>query len=136
MKVLDIEPTDYTPGVLMNPDENSFVIWGKSRPEDARAFYMPIFAWLDEYYSLRYWKDAKFSKKPPEATFEFKLEYLNSTSAKFVLDILVKLIQFREDNIEIKVQWYYDEEDLDMKESGEAFERMCKMDFEFIAIPM
>ena len=111
------------------------VIWGASRPEDANAFYTPILAWLDEYYTLRYWKDSKFNDDNPEAVFEFRLEYINSTSAKFILDILIKIGKFRMDNVFIKVEWYYDEPDLDMKESGEVFEKMAKMTFEHFSVP-
>ena len=85
---------------------------------------------------MRYWKDNKFvSKKNAEAAFEFKFEYLNSTSAKFILDILIKIGKFRADNVDITVQWYYDEPDLDMMESGKAFEKMCGITFEFISVP-
>lgn len=116
----------------MDPSQNIFEIWGVSRPEDARIFYIPILEWLDEYYSLRYWKDNRFNKNNAEIVFEFKLEYLNSTSAKFILDILLKIGEFQVDNIAFKVHWYYDELDLDVKESGEAFEKMCKLPFDYI----
>lgn len=134
MEILDIEPTEFSLGVLMNPERSHFVIWGVSRPEDARIFFAPILEWLDEYYNLRYWKDNRFNKNNPEVEFEFKLEYINSTSAKFILDILLKIAEFQSDNIAFKVKWCYDELDLDVKESGEAFEKMCNLDFEYIPI--
>ena len=134
LEVLNIEPTEYTPGVILNPDDNTFMIWGGSRPEDARAFYLPILEWFDKYYTLRYWKDAKFDKSKTEAVFEFRFDYINSTSAKFILDILLKIGEYRQDNIDIKIQWYYDEADLDLKESGEAFEQLCKVPFEHICV--
>ena len=111
MKALKIEPTELSPEVLLDPKENKFVISGESRPEEAREFYQPILDWLDKYYSLRYWKDNKFGKNT-EVVFEFKFEYFNSTSAKFILDILNKIERFRKENIDIKVKWYYDEPDL------------------------
>lgn len=133
MKALKIEPTEFSPEVLLDPKENKFVISGESRPEDAREFYQQILDWLENYFSLRYWKDDKFSRENTEAIFEFQFEYFNSTSAKFILDILNKIEKFRKDNIEIKVKWYYDEPDLDMKDSGEEFEKISGIPFEFVA---
>ncbi|MBL4658319.1 MAG: DUF1987 domain-containing protein [Flavobacteriales bacterium] len=135
MDVLKIEPTEYSFGVNLDPTNNCFQIWGVSRPEDARLFFHPILEWLDEYHTLRYWRDNKFNKNSAEVVFEFKLEYINSTSAKFILDILIKIESFQVDNIAFKVQWFYNELDRDVKESGEAFEKMCKLPFEYISQP-
>lgn len=133
MKPLRIEATEFTPLVIFDPEINCFEISGESRPENAGKFFSEILDWLDQYYNLRYWKDKKFSDGP-EVAFEFKLEYFNSTSAKFILDILLKLESFRKDNVKIKVVWYYDEPDIDMKESGEEFAEMTNIPFEFISI--
>ncbi|MBL4658679.1 MAG: DUF1987 domain-containing protein [Flavobacteriales bacterium] len=132
MESLHIEATEFTPMVIMDPSTNSFEITGESRPENAGAFYQEILSWLDNYYNLRYWKDSKFSDV--DAVFEFRLEYFNSTSAKFLLDIFMKLATFRKDDINIKVNWHYDEPDIDMKESGEEFAEMTGLPFEYIAI--
>ena len=132
MEALRIEATEFTPEVVMDPATNTFEISGESRPENAGKFYKELIDWLDQYYNLRYWKDSKFSNV--DAVFEFRLEYFNSTSAKFLLDIFIKLQSFRKDNINISVQWYYDEPDIDMKESGEEFAEMTGIPFEFIAV--
>ena len=133
MKPLRIEATEFTPEITLDPDGNQFEISGESRPENAGKFYSDVLDWLDQYYSLRYWKDKKFSDSP-EVVFEFKLEYFNSTSAKFILDILLKLESFQKDNVKIKVVWQYDEPDIDMKESGEEFAEMTGIPFEFISV--
>ena len=83
MEALRIEATEFTPEVIMDPASNVFEITGESRPENAGKFYKEILDWLDNYYNLRYWKDSKFSGV--EAVFEFKLDYFNSTSAKFIV---------------------------------------------------
>ncbi|MFH1321461.1 MAG: DUF1987 domain-containing protein [Bacteroidota bacterium] len=133
MKILKIEPTEFTPEVILDPKANRFVISGESRPENAGKFYQQILDWLEEYYSLRYWKDSEFDSKKNEAIFEFNFEYFNSTSAKFILDILHKIKKFCKDNVNIKVEWHYDAPDLDMKESGEEFAKMTGIPFEFVA---
>ena len=133
MKALRIEPTEFTPEIIFDPGTNQFEISGESRPENAGKFYSVILDWLDQYYNLRYWKDNKFSNSP-EILIGFKLEYFNSTSAKFILDILLKLESFRKDNVKIKVVWHYEEPDIDMKESGEEFAEMTGIPFEFVSI--
>jgi len=140
MKALIIEPTEFTPKVLFDPAKNKFEISGDSRPENSEKFYQPILEWLDQYYSYRYWKDDMFGAASPDPVFEFKFEYFNSTSSKFILDILKKIELFHEDKSGFKVKWYYsvrwyyDEPDLDMRESGEELAAMTTVPFEFIVI--
>ena len=136
MNALTIEPTEFSPEVLLDPDKNKFVISGESRPENAGKFYQQILKWLDDYYSLRYWKDTQFGGDDAAAVFEFRFEYFNSTSAKFLLDILKKIKKYREDNVNVNVKWYYDEPDIDMKDSGEEFSKMTGMPFELISVPI
>ena len=134
MDTLKINASEFTPEVILDPKENCFEISGESRPENAGKFYEPILEWLDKYYKLRYWQDSKFTTAENATVFKFKLEYFNSTSAKFILDILQKLESFKKDEISIAVNWYYEEQDLDMKESGEEFSKMTETQFNLIQI--
>jgi hypothetical protein len=124
MDALKIIASEFTPEVILDPHENKFEISGESRPEN----------WIDNYYSLRYWQDSKFKTEENASIFKFRLDYFNSTSAKFILDILKKLENFKKDEISISVNWYYEELDLDMKESGEEFSKMTEATFNLIKI--
>lgn len=126
MDILLIEETDHTPKVVLDHVQNKFEISGDSRPENARKFFEPILNWIDEYI--------KSADSSAQSNFEFKLEYFNSTSAKFILDLVLKLQEGNQANNLFRVKWYYDEMDVDMQESGEEFESMAEMEFEFIAI--
>lgn len=134
MDALKIIASEFTPEVILDPVENRFEISGESRPENASKFYEPIINWIDNYYSLRYWQDSKFKTEENASIFKFRLDYFNSTSAKFILDILKKLENFKKDEISISVNWYYEELDLDMKESGEEFSKMTEATFNLIKI--
>ena len=134
MDKLSIRATEFTPEVILDPGANRFEISGESRPENAGKFYQPILEWLDQYYSLRYWQDNKFTTQGTEPVFEFKLEYFNSTSAKFILDILKKLETFKKDGLVFAINWYYEGQDLDMKESGEEFAKMTETPFQLLQI--
>jgi hypothetical protein len=134
MDALIIKATEFTPEVTLDPGSNRFEISGESRPENAGKFYHPILEWLDKYHSLRYWQDNKFKNKVNNPVFEFKLEYFNSTSAKFILDILKKFEFFIKDDLMFSVNWYYEDQDLDMKESGEEFAKMTEANFNIVQI--
>ena len=134
MQGLEIEATEFTPEVIMDPDSNRFEMSGESRPENASKFYESILTWMDNYHSLRYWRDTKFHDSSNATIFEFRFEYFNSTSAKFILDILKKIESFRGDDMNVTVKWYYEELDIDMKESGEEFANMTGIPFEYIVM--
>jgi len=134
MDALIIEGTEFTPDVVMDPGSNRFEMSGESRPENASKFYEAILNWMDNYHSLRYWRDSKFDDNSNSTVFEFRLDYFNSTSAKFILDILKKIETFRKDDMNVTVKWYYEELDIDMKESGEEFASMTGIPFEYIVV--
>ncbi len=128
MDALIISPTEYSPRVILDPDAGTFEIVGESRPEDVRTFYEPILAWLDEYQS--YLASNKIEGKKYE--FKVVLEYFNSTSAKYVLDVLMKLDNFVEDGHNFQVNWHYEKIDEDMKSSGEEFKKLTAVPFNLI----
>ena len=134
MNALKLKSTEFTPEVLLDPKNNKFEISGESRPEDTGEFYKTILKWLDQYFSLRYWKDDQVKGNISDMIFEFKFEYFNSTSAKYIMDILLKLEKFIIEKKKVKVYWYYEKNDIDMLESGERFASMVSVPFDFIEL--
>ena len=134
MNSLIINSTDFSPKIILDPTKNIFEISGESRPENTSKFYAPILQWLEQYQNILYWEKDKFGQAPPKI-FEFKLDYFNSTSAKFIMDILMQLDKMCQDGYNIQTKWYYDKRDEDMKESGEEFSKLLqKLTFEFIEL--
>jgi len=122
MVVIKIDGTDDTPSVILDKDENNFQFSGRSLPEDAGKFYIPIMTWLKEYCA-----------NPNEKTiFNFKLTYFNTSSSKMILDILLKLEELKEKNKEVAVKWFYPEEDEDMQEAGIEYADIVNVPFEQI----
>lgn len=133
MESLIIELTEFTPLVNLNLDDNKFKINGESRPENANLFYTPILKWLDDYYNLLYWKKSKNeSNNGKPLLFDFQFDYFNSTSAKFILDILMRLEKIHKEVTPITIRWIYEEPDVDMKDAGEEFEGIVSIPFEYI----
>ncbi len=60
------------------------------------------------------------------------MNYFNSSSAKFILDVIVEVHKFHLDGYSIKIDWYFDEGDDDMLETGEDLSDMVDFPFNFI----
>ncbi len=134
MNTLLIEPTDFSPKILLDPINNIFELSGESRPENTSKFYVPIIEWLVQYQGVLFFEKDKGGQMPVK-TFEFKLDYFNSTSAKFIMDVLMQLDKMAQDNYPIKAKWYFDKRDEDMKESGEEFSKLLKkLPVEFVEV--
>jgi hypothetical protein len=132
MNALIIEPSEFSPKVVLDPTKNQFELSGESRPENTSKFYVPIIQWLEQYQSVLFWEKDKFGQSSPK-TFEFKFDYFNSTSAKFIMDVLMQIDKMAQEGFPITAKWYYDKRDEDMKESGEEFSKLLKkLPMEFV----
>jgi uncharacterized protein YkuJ len=122
MEPLDIKATNDTPRVLFDPDNNLFEISGRSLPEDVVTFYQPVLDWLDEY-----------TRTPLKKTdFVFKYIYFNTATSKLVQDILIRLEHLQEKGSEVKVSWYYEQDDEDMLDLGIEFKENVNIAFEIV----
>jgi len=122
MDAILLEATATTPKVVIDPVNNTFEISGESRPENTAKFFNPIVTWFDGYRSVLYFQKNSFGKSK-KVSVDFKLEYFNSTSAKFILDIFFQLDKIHKEGYEAEIVWHYDKRDTDMKESGEEFSK-------------
>lgn len=129
MKSFIHKATDLTPEIILSPDENKFIISGKSAPEDVRGLYYPVLEWMEEFVAgIR--KNNQYSEKN-QLRFRLDLEYFNSSSAKFLFDIFSHLRDLNSDGIPVDIEWYYDEEDTDLREAGEDLSLLCELPFKY-----
>jgi hypothetical protein len=121
-----------TPEIYFSPEENIFVIKGKSAPEDVRALYYPVISWVKEYTNSLL-ADAQ-SVYTPENPLKFKVDllYFNSSSAKFLNDIFTELRRLSPKGICVRIEWFYDEEDIDMKDAGTDISILADMEFTYV----
>ncbi len=135
MKTLNIEATDKSPKIIFDPSKKIFEMAGNSRPENVRDFYYPIIETLRNYFDSVA-DDQQYIKESEEKPykFNFKLDYFNSSSAKFISDILVIVKDFNENGIRFKIYWYFEDGDDDMKEVGEDFSDMISFPFNYIMV--
>ena len=128
MRKLIIEKTSNSPKVILDPDNNTFLIEGESRPPDVREFYSQVISWLQDFSQYLAGQDPVDEK----LVFNFNLEYFNSSSAKMILDICKILSALNAKGINISVRWYFEREDGDMLEVGREMARIVKLPFEFV----
>ncbi len=134
MKGLNIPETEKSPRIFFDPVNSIFEMQGNSRPENVRDFYFPII------YKVRKYFEKIISKKQVEKfnenyfKFNFKLDYFNSSSAKFIADLLLLIKDFNDEGLNMKIYWYFIDGDEDMKEVGEDFSDMISFPFNYIMV--
>lgn len=133
MEKFFLPPTDLTPEINFSPAERIFYIRGNSAPEDVRALYYPVTDWIKGFTEeLLAGKYPEYSSANP-MKFIVDLYYFNSSSAKFLYDIFYELKRITDNRIPIVVKWYYEQEDIDMKEAGEDIAMLVEMEFHYIS---
>ncbi len=125
MEPLVILPKETLPEVRLG-EGDVFLIAGRSIPENPEEIYLPVLNWLQE-----------FLEKEPDRPFElqFRLEYMNSGTMKYVMEILRTLKNYMDEgHRNITLRWYYEEEDESIQEMGEHFRDYLDLPMEVIAI--
>ncbi len=135
MEKFKLESTQTTPDIILSPDERIFSIKGMSAPEDVRALYYPVIEWLEKFcQEIQQGKYNIFNEVNP-LTLTIDLNYFNSASAKFLFDILLEFKKIETLGVPLVTEWYYEEDDQDMREADEDISEMVEMELKFITKP-
>ncbi|MFO7940041.1 MAG: DUF1987 domain-containing protein [Bacteroidales bacterium] len=131
MNTLFLEPTEYSPRVKFTPDEHCLEITGISRPEDVIGFYEPLLQRINQYLSMLEELDEE-TRKDIIITLVFDLEYINSASSKYLLQVISHFKQLLDKGMEVEVYWYYEDPDDQILEDGEDLSEVLKVSFRFV----
>jgi hypothetical protein len=132
MEQFYINSTDLSPEIILSPEKNIFSIRGRSSPEDVRDLYYPVIDWINKFViSVLEGNSIHYSTEYP-FVFKFEFTYFNSSSAKFFYDILTEIKKLNLAGIPVIIEWFYDEEDIDLKEAGADIAILSEMEFTFI----
>ncbi len=131
MDSLIINQTEDSPQITFDINSNRFMISGESRPENAGKFYTPIIKWIEDFESILYWRKNE-STNNAKVTFVFKLDYFNSTSAKYIADIISIIKKLVSNDYKIEIEWHYDKRDDDLLDAGKEFAEIYNVNFNFI----
>ena len=131
MNAIRIQETKTSPSVVFDLDSNKFEITGCSRPEDVVVFYQPLVDWL---FELKRSIDDKLKAESEQKPLVFKLylDYFNSSSAKYILDIVLLIDELFRNGLNVKIEWQYKNNDEDMLEAGEEFTDLIKCPIRFV----
>lgn len=110
--------TDKTPEVRFIPAEGLLEMRGCSIHENADRFFRPLLERVETY-----------ARQPARTTLvRLTLTYFNSSSAKYVLDLLKVLDETHASGAgNVSLEWCYDEGDLDMQEAGQDYKGLLDM---------
>lgn len=124
MENLVIDGTAKTPTVNFDKGSGVLVLQGRSIPENSIDFFKPLNEWVDTY-----------SVAPqPITTVDVRLEYFNTSSSKCILDFFKKLEALNGKGTDVKVNWYFEEDDEDMEEAGEDYQAIISLPFQMIEV--
>ncbi len=106
------------PDVSFNPETGVFELKGSSIPENSGAVYEPIIEFLKEY-----------KEQPKETTtFNVALSYFNTSSSKWILNILRLLKEIiTKKKSEVVINWYYEPEDEEMLEAANDYHSILNL---------
>lgn len=114
MEPLRIQSAIDTPEVYFDPKTLLFAISGISHPENAKEFYTRVLVWLDEFF------EQNQTSNLGVVTAELSFRYINSSSYKYLREILRKLTVFQKKGFQIEVVWKYQKDDDDLLEEGQV----------------
>lgn len=120
MEQILIDKSIDTPYVRL---ENGYIeIEGRSIPENVHLFYTPLYEWVEEYV-----------KSPePYTKIIINLEYTNSSSNKYINEMLKELSKAYDNGFDMKVFWKFEEDDEVIKQIGEDIESIINIPFKYM----
>ena len=124
VKSMELKATERTPSVILNSGKGTLVVVGRSIHEDADEFYSPIQTVIENHLSQ--------AGTSLHATFH--LEYFNTSSSKYFLDIMKTMEEaFLTNGSNVSITWRYDADDLDMQEAGQDYAGLLQIPVTVIA---
>ncbi|MFO8233863.1 MAG: DUF1987 domain-containing protein [Bacteroidales bacterium] len=121
--LVEIKESERTPKVYLDKHKGIVKLSGRAMPDNAKSYFGPILKWIEKYV-----------QSPKDKTYvSFDFEYFNSSASKMILQIIKTLSELKVIGKEMKIEWYYMDDDDDMLESGKTFEELTDVNFDYIA---
>ena len=126
MEPLILKPTYNSPNISFDAQNGVLEISGRSIPEHPYMFYEKLIWWVKQYALTN----------PAKTEVNITLDYLNSSSHKYLIDLLSKLEPIHSSGNQIIVNWRFEEDDDEIKETGSECSELVKVPFNMIPIPV
>lgn len=122
MKNLVINAGKDTLNIRCNSHSGMIEMMGISYPQDAADFFTPVFEWLDTY----------MNEVGKSVELNLYIDYINTSSTKCLFDFIDNLEHYYKQGNGVQVNWYYEENDEDIKETGLEFQEDMEVPFNVI----
>ena len=86
------------------------------------AFYSKLSTWLDNYLKTN----------PTNIKVNIRLDYFNTTSSKCILDLFFRLQSYKKEDVELQINWFFQDGDDDLAEAGLNYSEIVKIPFTLI----
>ncbi len=107
--------------ISFDKDAKVLVMKGHSLPENSYYFFLPILEWTEKYLKTL----------PDNTTLSIAFEYLHTGATKQIFELMRMLKKSEENGNSITINWYYEEDDDDMKDLGKQFSSALDIKFNF-----
>lgn len=119
---IEIEATELTPYVLLDSEKGLIKMEGYSYPDSPFIFYTDIIDWFRAYCA----------RLPEETNVSFGFYYVNSTSVKFINEILKQMDKLADAGKRTMVTWYMRPDDEDIEQLGLELKGLHHVPFTFL----
>jgi len=120
-----IDKTSDCPYVNFNED-GLLEVEGRSISEDVFSFWQPLIDWVKNYV-----------RKPAEVTRAiFFLEYSNSSTNKYLSEMMKLLDKCADDGNKVEITWKYEEDDESILVLGQDLESLIKLPLDYQPVEM
>jgi hypothetical protein len=120
---LEKEKTTSTPYILIDEEKSYMKFEGRSFHENVVEFYKDVNNWLDVYLETDF----------GAFTFDFEMNYFNSSTSKLLHNMLTKMDTYASDKKKVIVNWITTDDNDIIIECGEDFQAdFNKLEFNMI----
>lgn len=128
MENFEREAGKFTPEIVLNAETGDFLFRGECFPSSRRNFFVPIYDWIENYLHEHH---------PQKVYIDFELTFLDTASTQSFLRILQLLDDYKseqEQEVNIQIDWKYEDDDLDMMGVGEDYQEDVALDIVLVPI--
>lgn len=119
LKPYIIQKNDNSPEIILDQENNLFLISGTSVLENAHKIYEPILNWFKNY----------FKAPNKNTTLTLNLNYLNSSSSIFIMKLILIFEENDTNTNDLKIIWKYETEDELLRDRGIEFKKSTNINF-------
>ena len=125
MENITIKETSKTPLIQFDTSNHTIRIEGKIIAENPITFFGKLDEIIDNYAQ---------DNKAHTLSLNVYVDYFNTVCTKYFLKFLRKVISSKEDSSKININWHYDADDTEIKESGEDYAMILNHNFNFLEV--